>query len=71
MVKNCEFDRDAQLIKKSELIRICEDVKFKVDDSAYVFFFPSSLKKFKSLEKYLEWFFLGAQYFCIFKKNEF
>ena len=71
VVKNCEFDRDAQLIKKSELIRICEDVKFKVEDSAYIFFFPTSLKKFKGIEKYLEWFFLGAQYFCIFKKNEF
>lgn len=70
VVKNCEFDRDAQLIKKKELINICENVSFKVDDSAYVYFFPSSMKKFKVFEKYLEWFFLGAQYFCIFKKNE-
>jgi SAM-dependent methyltransferase len=70
VVKNCEFDRDAQLIKKKELINICENVSFKVDDSAYVYFFPTSMKKFKVLEKYLEWFFLGAQYFCIFKKNE-
>lgn len=71
VVKNCEFDQDAQLIKKSELIRICENVKLKIVDSAYIFFFPTSLKKFRGLEKYLEWFFLGAQYFCIFKKNEF
>ena len=70
VVKNCEFDRDAQLIKKKDLINICEDVSFKIDDSAYVYFFPTSMKKFKVLEKYLEWFFLGAQYFCIFKKNE-
>ena len=70
VVKNCEFDKDAQLIKKKDLIKICENGSFKVDDSAYVFFFPSSMKKFNVLEKYLEWFFLGAQYFCIFKKNE-
>jgi SAM-dependent methyltransferase len=70
VVKNCEFDRDAQLIKRKELINICENVSFVVDDSAYVYFFPTSMKKFKVLEKYLEWFFLGAQYFCIFKKNE-
>jgi len=70
VVKNCEFDRDAQLIKKKELINISENVNFKVVDSAYVYFFPTSMKKFQVLEKYLEWFFLGAQYFCIFKKNE-
>jgi SAM-dependent methyltransferase len=69
IVKNCEFDRDAQLIKKKDLIEICEKVNLKIDDSAYIYFFPTFMKKLKFFEKYLEWFFLGAQYFCIFKKN--
>ena len=30
VVNNCEFDRDAQLIKKKELIDICQNVSFEI-----------------------------------------
>lgn len=69
VVKNCEFDQDAQLIKRRDLIKICEKVNFKINESAYIYFFPTFMKQLRFLEKYLEWFFLGAQYFCTFKKN--
>jgi len=69
IVANCDFDTDAELIKKKKLINLCKKNKLNLINSGYIHFFPSQLKYFFSLEKYLKWFFLGAQYFCIFKKN--
>jgi len=68
VVANCEFDIDAELINKKNLIKLCNENDFKLQKSGYIHFFPSKLKFFFNLEKYLKWFFLGAQYFCIFKK---
>ena len=68
IVANCEFDADAELIKKKDLIKLCDRNNFKLQKSGYIHFFPSKLRFFFDLEKYLKWFFLGAQYFCIFKK---
>ena len=67
-VANCEFDVDAELIKKKNLINICKKNKFKIEKSGYIHFFPSKLNFLFKLEVYLKWLFLGAQYFCIFKK---
>jgi len=68
VVANCEFDIDAELIKKKDLIKICRDNKLKVEKSGYIHFFPSKLRFLFKIESYLKWFFLGAQYFCIFTK---
>ena len=69
IVANCEFDADAELIKKKDLIKICNLNNLKLKKSGYIHFFPSKLKFLFKVEKYFKWFFLGAQYFCIFKKN--
>ena len=68
MVTNCEFDADAELIKKNDLINLCKKNNFKIIKSGYIHFFPSKLSFLFKLENYLKWFFLGAQYFCLFKK---
>ena len=68
MVANCEFDADAELIKKNDLIKLCKKYNFKIVKSGYIHFFPSKLGFLFKLESYLKWFFLGAQYFCTFKK---
>ena len=68
VVANCEFDADAELIKKNDLIKLCFKNNFEIEKSGYIHFFPSKLKFFFNFEKYLKWFFLGAQYFCIFRK---
>ena len=68
VVANCEFDIDAELINKKNLIKLCNENNFKLQKSGYIHFFPSKLKFFFNLEKYLKWLFLGAQYFCIFKR---
>ena len=69
LVANCAFDADAELIKKKDLIKLCNFNNLKLKKSGYIHFFPSKLKFLFSFEKYLKWFFLGAQYFCIFKKQ--
>jgi SAM-dependent methyltransferase len=69
IVANCEFDVDAELIKKNDLIKLCNENNFLLHKSGYIHFFPSKLKFLFNLEKYLKWLFLGAQYFCIFKKK--
>ena len=68
MVTNCVFDVDAELIKKNDLINLCKKNNFKIIKSGYIHFFPSKLGFLFKLENYLKWFFLGAQYFCLFKK---
>ena len=68
MVTNCEFDADAELIKKNDLINLCKKNNFKIIKSGYIHFFPSKLGFLFKFESYLKWFFLGAQYFCLFKK---
>ena len=68
LVANCEFDVDAELIKKKDLIKICKKNKFNIFKSGYIHFFPSKLGFMFKLENYLKWLFLGAQYFCLFKK---
>ena len=69
VVANCEFDIDAELINKKNLIKLCSENNFQLQKSGYIHFFPSKLKILFNLEKYLKWFFLGAQYFCIFSKK--
>ncbi len=68
MVANCEFDADAELIKKNDLINLCKKNNFEIIKSGYIHFFPSKLGFLFKLESYFKWFFLGAQYFCLFKK---
>ena len=68
VVANCELDIDAELINKKSLIKLCNENNFKLQKSGYIHFFPSKLKFFFNLERYLKWLFLGAQYFCIFRK---
>ena len=68
VVANCEFDIDAELINKKNLIKLCNENNFKLQKSGYIHFIPSKLKFFFNLERYLKWLFLGAQYFCIFRK---
>lgn len=71
IVANCEFDADAELIKKKNLVKLCIKNNFELEKSGYIHFFPSKLKILFNLERYLKWLFLGAQYFCIFSKKNF
>ena len=69
LVANCEFDADAELVKKNDLIKICKKNDLKITKSGYIHFFPSKLGFLFKFEIFFKWFFLGAQYFCIFNKS--
>lgn len=68
MVNTCEFDEDAVLMKKSEIIKLFEDNGFYCIKSEYTLFVPPKLSKLNFIEKYISWLPLGGQYFAIFKK---
>ena len=69
IVANCEFDADAELIKKKDLVNFFVKNNFKLQKSGYIHFFPSKLKILFNIERYLKWLFLGTQYFCIFSRK--
>lgn len=69
LVNTCEFDSDAILIKKNDLLELFTRNKFIVQSSGYTLFFPPKLKFFSFLEKYIKWIPLGGQYYAIFKKS--
>ncbi len=68
LVNTCDFDKDAVLLKKKELIKLFKKNNFKYLNSAYTLFFPPKLKRFNFLERYLSWLPLGGQYYVSFKK---
>lgn len=68
MVNTCEFDKDAVLLSKRELIDLFKRTGFIEIGSGYTLFFPPRLKKLNFIEPYLRVLPLGGQYYVIFKK---
>lgn len=68
LVRECEFDKDANLITKNQLEKIFIKHKFQILTSNYALFFPPKLRKFAFLEKFLKKLPLGGQYYIILRK---
>jgi SAM-dependent methyltransferase len=64
LVNTCEFDADAVLLKKRELIKLLIEAKLSINICRYTLFFPSVLKKLRFLEPMLGYMPLGGQYFA-------
>lgn len=62
VVNSCPFDEDAELLHASETVALLATAGFERIRIRYYFFFPRMLKMFRSLERYLSWNPLGAQY---------
>lgn len=67
-VLNCEFDKDALLITKTELKKLIYGNGFSLVDENYIIFFPFRGKLFRFIEKGLRRLPLGAQYYLIAQK---
>ena len=65
VVNTCPFDVNAVLITAPELKRRMEAAGFASVSIAYRIFFPHFLKSLRSLEAYMTWLPLGAQYRCV------
>lgn len=59
---DCPYDRDAVLLKPSELKKLLEDAVLSMRRSAYCLFVPPSLAALFPLEAKLAWLPLGGQY---------
>lgn len=62
IVNECPYDRDAVLLKPSELKKLLSDAGLTVQRSAYCLFVPPSWKALLPLEEKLGWLPLGGQY---------
>jgi len=68
-VNDCPFDENAVLIRAPELAATVERAGFGTAAATYCVFFPHALRAARSLEPFLGWLPLGAQYFVHARKN--
>jgi SAM-dependent methyltransferase len=69
IVHICPFDKDVTLLWPKETRCLCDRAGFKVVSRKYILFFPSFLKKLRSLEAKLGWLPLGGQYYVHARKQ--
>jgi len=69
-VNTCPFDKNAVLIKGTDIKKYFSEVGFRQVELRYRLFFPRLLAKFRPLEKYLRNCPIGAQYFVHATKKE-
>ena len=64
MVSTCPFDKDAVLIRKSELASLIQkSTSLRITDHGYCLFFPPVLRRLICLERLLRWMPIGGQYY--------
>ncbi len=63
VVRDCEFDKDAILLPRRELLGLVGQHAFKAVRARYIVFFPRPLSFFRPIESSLGWLPLGAQYY--------
>lgn len=63
MVSTCEFDADAVLLKRRELVSMMKSAQFNAISSGYTLFFPGRLSALRKLERFLRRVPLGGQYY--------
>jgi 2-polyprenyl-3-methyl-5-hydroxy-6-metoxy-1,4-benzoquinol methylase len=61
---HCDLDRDAIMLRKSEVITLARLHHLTLSHAAYTLFFPGFVSVLRPLEKYMGWLPLGAQY-CV------
>jgi len=68
-VKTCPFDENAVLIPPRKLLWNMKQAGFVTAVHRYRIFFPGPLQALRSLERYLTWLPLGAQYYVAARKG--
>lgn len=69
LVKACPFDSDADLITRANLRRLASCVPYLREiASRFIVFFPPIFRPFLTMEGFLGWLPLGAQYYLIYRK---
>ena len=69
LVKTCPFDSDADLITRANLRRLASCVPdLREIASRFIVFFPPIFRLLLTMERFLGWLPLGAQYYLIYRK---
>lgn len=68
VVRECEFDKDAVLLKHNKIKSLMQGAKLEVIDDSYIIFFPFKGGFFRSIETLIGWMPLGAQQYVAAKK---
>ena len=63
VVRDCEFDEDAILLPRNELLDLVGRQSFRTIKARYIVFFPKALSFLRATERSLGWLPLGAQYY--------
>jgi SAM-dependent methyltransferase len=61
-VRDCEFDRDAELLTRREASRLFGEAGLSAPRGRYILFFPRTSPLLRRIERRLGWLPLGAQY---------
>jgi SAM-dependent methyltransferase len=61
-VSGCEFDRDAELLRRGEALRLLRAAALPAAEARYIIFFPRESRLLRRIERRLGWLPLGAQY---------
>jgi SAM-dependent methyltransferase len=70
VVRECEFDRDAVLLKHGEIKSLFSSADLRIVENSYIIFFPFKAGIFRSVESLLGWLPLGAQQYVAARKSE-
>jgi len=69
LVRECEFDKDAILLTRNELIKLFLERQFKLVKSDYTLFLPPILGFLNFIEKFMGFLPLGGQYYGLFTRD--
>lgn len=69
VVRECEFDRDAVLLKHGKIESLFQSAGLEIFDDAYIIFFPFKAGIFRSIEGLMGWLPLGAQQYVAGRKK--
>lgn len=69
IVDRCPFDEDAILLPVRETITYLCNAKLKLKHRDYIVFMPRPLAWFRTLERWLRWLPMGAQYALLAEKD--
>jgi len=65
MVSNCEFDKDAVLLRKSETERLLAEAGFREISTRFILSVPAKGRMLRGIDRLLAWMPFGAQYYSV------
>lgn len=71
LVKDCPFDKDAELITPRYQVKLLKHIGFYIDSKAFTLFMPRKglFKKLQWIEKHISWLPIGGQYYTVSEKK--